>query len=359
MVNQIVRCIREPDLRCRLARVLGMALLIGVVAYAWLTDSDARAGTHLVVYAFSTQEEVLSQAILPAFERAWEAETGLDLRIESVFGPSATLAGQIMLGAPADVAVLSNAHHVTHLKAGRSVDRETQPVIIGYTPMVIVTRAGNPMGIAEFADLSLPPATAGTGSGLTLIHADPQRSGAGEWAVLAEYGSAFVASHDQLAAEQQLQAIWRNVRVLGTSARATMTLFELGTGDAFVTYEQDALLAQSRGVPLEIVVPSRTIVAQHVAVIVDANVRRDERAAAQAFLDYLVSEAGQEALERYYFRPAVLESERFTEIPHAFTAEDLGGWQQAYADLVDTLWRTQIEPRLDLELVPSIQGLGE
>lgn len=358
MIDRIVGCITAPDLRCRVARILGFAALIAVVVYGRLADSGARTPTRLVVYAFSTQEEVLEQGIFPAFEQAWEAETGLDLTIEGVFGPSATLAGQIVLGAPADVALLSNAQHVTHLKVGRRVDPETQPVIVGYTPMVIITRSGNPASLAEFADLG-PADQAGTRSGLTLLHANPLSSGAGQWAVLAEYGSAFLASHDQAAAEQQLQAIWRNVRVLGASARATMTLFEMGAGDAFVTYEQDGLLAQSRGVSLEVVVPSRTIVAQHVAVIVDGNVSRDERAAAQAFVDYLVSDAGQRLFERYHLRPIVLESVRFPEIRHAFTAEELGGWQRAYADLIDTLWRTQIEPRLDLELVPSFQGLGE
>lgn len=359
MVDRIVRCIKEPDLRCRVARILGLALLIAVVVYGRIMETGARAPIQLVVYAFSTQEEALVQGVFPAFEKAWEVETGQELSIEGVFGPSATLAGQIVLGAPADVAVLSNAQHVTHLKVGRRVDPETQPVIIGYTPMVIVTRTGNPAGIAEFADLSLSPGEADEAHGLTLIHADPMSSGAGQWSVLAEYGSAFMAFHDQAAAEAQLQAIWRNVRVLGTSARATMTLFELGAGDAFVTYEQDALFAQNRGVPLEVVVPSRTIVAQHVAVVVDDNARGDERVAAQAFIDYLVSKAGQQALECYHLRPAALESERFPPISHAFTAEDLGGWPLVYSDLIETLWWTEVEPRLDLQPVPSLQGLGE
>jgi len=338
---------------------VALALLIAVVVYGRIADSGARSPTRLVVYAFSTQEEVLTQSIFPAFEQAWEAETGLDLTIEGVFGPSGTLAGQIVLGAPADVALLSNAQHVTHLKVGRRVNPETQPVIVGYTPMVIVTRTGNPLDIAEFADLARLPDQGGTKPGLTLIHADPTGSGAGQWAVLAEYGSALLASQDQAAAEAQLQAIWRNVRVLGSSARASMTLFELGAGDALVTYEQDALLALNRGVPLEIVVPSRTILAEHVAVIVDGNVRGNERAAAQAFIDYLVSDAGQQIFERYHQRPATAESERFPEVSHAFTAEDLGGWQRAYAELIETLWQTEVEPRLDLNLAPSLQELGE
>ena len=120
------------------------------------------------------------------------------------------------------------------------------------------------------------------------------------------------------------------MRLLGPSARATLTLFELGAGDAFVTYEQDALLAQERGVPLEIVVPPRTIVAQHVAVIVDDNVTSAERPVAQAFVDYLLSDAGQQTLRRYHLRPAEPDSDAFPKLDQAFTVEDLGGWTQAY-----------------------------
>jgi ABC-type sulfate transport system substrate-binding protein len=56
------------------------------------------------VYGFSTQEEVLTQNIFPAFERSWEAKTRRALVIiQRDFGPSGVLASQIMLGSPADV----------------------------------------------------------------------------------------------------------------------------------------------------------------------------------------------------------------------------------------------------------------
>jgi sulfate transport system substrate-binding protein len=304
-----------------------------------------------VVYAFSTHEEVLTQSIFPAFEEAWESETGQDLTIEGVFGPSGTLAGQINLGAPADVALFSNVQHVTELKVGRQVEVDNQPVAVSHTPLVIVTRSGNPWAISEFSDLAQP--------GLKLLHADPRTSGAGQWAVLAEYGSALSEAGDQAVAEGQLEAIWGNVRLMGASARATMTQFELGGGDAFVTYEYDALLAQDRGAALEIVVPSHTIVAQHVAVIVDGNVLPRELSLAQAFVDYLRSKEGQQTFSRYHLRPAELEAERFLDIPQSFSVDDLGGWSRAYLQLVEGLWQTEVEPDLHLEPAPGVLGTGE
>jgi ABC-type sulfate transport system substrate-binding protein len=356
MKNQLIRCIQDRDWRCRVGSVLGLAMLIAVVIYGRMVLSDSPTPVHLVVYAFSTQEEVLTQGIFPAFEAEWEAETGQNLIIDGVFGPSATLAGQINLGAPADVALFSNVQHAMHLKVGRWVRADTDPVVVAHTPMVIVTRPGNAWAIAGFADLARP--------GLQLLHADPRTSGAGQWAVLAEYGSALPEGAQALRlrsgqAEAQLRAVGRNIRLLGASARTTMTMFELGAGDAFVTYEHDALLARERGAELEIVIPARTIVAEHIAIIVDDNVTPSQRPIAQAFLDYLLSEVGQQTLIQYHLRPADLDSEPFPEIPQPFGVKDLGGWAQAYTELVEGLWQTEIEPHLQLDSVPRVLDTGE
>ena len=242
-----------------------LVTLLGIVLIYFVGQAILAMGhtyVRLVIYAFSTQEEVLNQGILPAFKETWQAETGRELKIEAIFGPSSTLAEHINLVAPADVALFSNA---------------------------------------------LP----------------------------------YSASRD-------------NVRLLGPSARATLTLFELGAGDALITYEQDARLALERGVPLEIIVPPRTIIAQHVAVIVDDNITRGERPVVQAFMDYLLSEAGQQVFSRYHLRPANLAHEEFPQPAQPFTVEDLGGWFLAYNELVESLWQTEIEPSLDLDPAPVL-----
>lgn len=331
----------------RLSIYLIVALLMGLVLYhgGSAMVAGSRPPVKLVIYGFSTQEEVFNQRIFPAFEAIWEAKTGRDLVIEGVFGPSGTLANQIILGGPADVAIFSNAQHITWLLVGRQVEQDNQAEIIGCTPMVIVTRPGNPAGIRDFAGLAQP--------GLKLLHPEPGRSGAGDWALLAEYGSAYLINGDRNAAEAQLMDIWDNVKVLGSSARATLTLFELGAGDALVTYEQDALLALDRGVPLEIIMPPRTIVAQHMAVIVDANVTPTEKAAAEDFVRYLMSEAGQKTLRQYHLRPPEVEAGDFTSAFQPFTVEDLGGWSQAYHDLIEGFWKSHIASQLETEPLPT------
>jgi len=332
--------------------ILVATLVIVAIFYGGRTILDnEHVPVRLVVYAFSTQEEVLTQGIFPAFESKWEAERGRDLIIESLFGPSGTLAGQINLGAPADVALFSNERHVNLLKLGKQIEVETQPVVISCTTIIIATRPGNPKDITDFADLAQP--------GLQLLHANPRTSGVGEWAILAEYGSAFLDSGNQPTAERQLKDIWSNVRLLGPSARATMTLFEMGAGDALVTYEQDARLALERSVPLEIVIPTRTIIAQHAAVIVDKNVTSTERPVAEDFIKYLLSDAGQNIFRQYHQRTADPEDNNFPKLIHPFTVEDIGGWSHAYEELILSVWQQEIDPRLDLESISVIQGSGK
>jgi ABC-type sulfate transport system substrate-binding protein len=331
---------------------LGGIIIIACLYYAARTLFGApETPAKLVVYAYSTQEEVLTQGIFPAFEQHWEGINGRELTMEAIFGPSGTLAGQINLGAPADVAIFSNRRHVDWLKLGKQVDKKSEPVWIASTPLVILTRAGNPAGISAFSDLAQP--------GLDLLHADPRSSGEGEWAILAEYGSAYLVSHDQAAAEAQLKGIWKNVKLVAPSARATLTLFELGSGEALVTYEQDALLAQERGIPLEIITPAHTILARHFAVLVDDNLTTAERPIAEAFLNFIGSPQGQEIMAQYYFRPTGLAHSGLPFLEQPFTEEDLGGWTQAYTTLVEGLWQTEILPSLSLGPAAAFWTIGE
>lgn len=328
-------------------------IFLSIFAYLIWSGSYSNADQplRLVVYAFSTQEGVLTQAIFPAFEQAWERQTGREIVIEGVFGPSGTLSVEITLGAPADIAIFSNQKHIDWLKFSNCVDRNTEQLMIASTPLVIVTRPGNPAQISDFSDLAQP--------GIQLLHGDPNNSGVGEWAVLAEYGSAYLETGNHTTAESQLKNIWQNVRLVGSSARTIMTLFELGAGDTMVTYEQDAYFARQRGVPLEIIMPQYTILAQHYAVIIDDNVTSVERPVVEAFLAFLLNDEGQQIFGQYYFRPATYESDLLPDLISPFTEEDLGGWTQAYNRLIENYWKTEIEPDLEMEPAASFLVVGE
>jgi sulfate transport system substrate-binding protein len=198
------------------------------------------------------------------------------------------------------------------------------------------------LGIEDWADL--------TGPGVKLIHPDPHTSGGAQWALLAEYGSSMLENGSRETACEQVRAIWANVIATPASSREALRQFVFGKGDALVTYEQDALLAQARGATLEVDAPDGTFVSEHAAVIVDRNVKPWEREVVEAFVDFLWSEEAQRAFTRYYFRAVTDEVlneavPEFHSIERPFTVQDLGGWGRAYPEIIQGVWAEQLSQR--------------
>jgi sulfate transport system substrate-binding protein len=332
--------------RWHLPTIIGMSLIVFLVYSAYM-KTRADGLVKLIIYAYSTQEEVLNLGIAPAFKKEWKAETGQDVEIEMVFGPSGTMAGQILLGAPADLAIFSSESHVNLLKHGNLLRSDNTPAYLASTPMVIVTRPGNPLAITSFRDLAKP--------GINLLHADPRISGAGDWSVLAEYGSSYMLSGDDQAAADQLKSIWDNVVMMGDSARSTLGLFMLGVGDAMITYEEHGLIGIRKGLAIEVVMPERTIIAQHIMVLVDDNVSMSERPAAEALLQFIQGETGQKIYQDFYWLSAKdVQSKGCPRDAKYFTVEDLGGWENAKQELIDKLWGAEIYPQLSLMEEPAL-----
>lgn len=334
-----------------LSMIMSILVLAGCQTYQ--KESSTSARRTITVYGFSVEEEVLTKEIFPAFERYWHQQFGEEVVFKSVFTGSEEVASAIINGAPADVAILSNEQHAVWLHINDLVRTDWHSFpdqgFIGQSPLAIVVRPGNPLGIKAWDDLARP--------GVRLVHASPRTSGGAQWALLAEYGSAFLATDDREAAVDQLHNIWHNVIASPPSSREALRQFLFGVGNALVTYEQDALLAKSRGASIEVITPDRTIISEHVAVIVDRNVDSWERAVVDAFVSFLWSEAAQDAFALYYFRPVTSRAlasfdvtrsthgpgaPDFAEIREPFTVQDLGGWGQAYSDIIRGIWEEQM-----------------
>ena len=301
----------------------------------------------IVVHGFSVQEEVMTEEVFPAFQAYWQEQKGQEVTFQSIFTGSEEIADEIIGGALADVAILSNEQHAVWLRINDCVETDwtTLPYqgTVSRSPIVIVVRPDNPLGIKDWADLTTP--------GVELIHPDPNTSGGAQWALLAEYGSSLLLNDgSKEMAYEQLRGIWANVIATPASSREAFRQFMFGTGDALVTYEQDALLAQARGATLDIVAPRSTLVSEHSAVIVDCNVKPWEREVVEAFVDFLWSEEAQRAFTHYYFRAVTDEAlneavPEFHNIERPFTVQDLGGWASAYPEIIQGVWREQLSER--------------
>jgi sulfate/thiosulfate-binding protein len=299
-------------------------------------------------------KESLEKDIYPAFSDKWKREHGVDVRFTSSFAGSETITNQILQGVKAQVAILSIERDAQRLKQGGFVtsDWHTLPAkgIVNKTPFVIVVRKGNPKGIHDFNDLAKP--------GVKLIHPDPISSGGAQWSILAIYGSELVKSeketggHDYARAMQMLQAIWRNVISTPASAREARTTFELGNGDALITYELDALLMKQTNTKMdaEIVIPAATIFSEHPAVVIDRHVSAADRPVIDGFMQYLWTDEAQRAFVKYHFRAATndalnQENKELATIKYPFTVDYFGGWDKAYPEVIEGVFRDLVQKR--------------
>jgi sulfate/thiosulfate transport system substrate-binding protein len=337
----------------RLAILVALAVLL---AGACLPKPPAESGggVNITLYGFSIMKESLEKAIYPAFSAKVKQEHGLDVRFTSSFAGSETITNQILQGVKAQIAILAIERDAQRLKERGFVTSDwhalPQKGIVNKTPFVILVRRGNPKGIHDFNDLAKP--------GIKLIHPDPISSGGAQWSILAIYGSELLKSEnepggqDHARAMETLQAIWHNVISTPASAREARTTFELGNGDALITYELDALLMKQANskVDAEIVIPVATIFSEHPAVVIDRNVLPSERPVVNAFLQYLWSDEAQRAFVKYNFHSATndalnQENKELATIKYPFTVDYFGGWDKAYPEVIEGVFRDIVQKR--------------
>jgi sulfate/thiosulfate-binding protein len=334
---------------------LVFALLAALLASSCLPQSQqsgSGGGRTITLYGFSILKEVLEKAIFPAFAARWKREHNEDVNFTSSFAGSEIVTNQILQGVGADIAILSIERDAERLKQAGFVTADWRQLpekgIVNKTPFVILVRKGNPKGIRDFADLGK--------AGVEVIHPEPTSSGGAQWSLLAIYGSELKKSEaegkgrDEARALRTLQAVWKNVIASPDSARAARTQFETGHGDALVTYELEGLLMKQAGAAIEVVIPESTIFSEHPAVVIDRNVTPDERPVIDAFMQFLWSEEAQRAFVQYHFRSVNNEAlndanKEFGAIKLPFTVEYFGGWGRAYPDIIEHVWRDQVQKK--------------
>ncbi|HYW70153.1 MAG TPA: substrate-binding domain-containing protein, partial [Pyrinomonadaceae bacterium] len=123
---------------------------------------------------------------------------------------------------------------------------------------------------------------------------------------------------------------------------------------ALITYELDALLMKQSNAKAdaEIVIPEATISSEHPAVVIDHNVPAQDRQVIDAFMQYLWSDEAQRAFVKFNFRSATndtfnQENKELATIKYPFTVNDplLGGWGRAYPEVIEGIFRDQVQKR--------------
>ena len=327
------------------------ALTMALLAVSCLPKPPGESGDiTITLYGFSIMKESLEKAVFPGFIAKWKQQHGQTVQFQSSFAGSETVTNQILRGAPAEIAILSIERDVQRLQKDGFVTADWHSLpgkgIVNKTPFVIIVRQGNPKGIHDFSDLAKP--------GIRLIHPDPISSGGAQWSILAIYGSELKKSEtenketDKPKALQTLRAVWKNVISTPGSAREARTTFELGNGDALITYELEALLMKEAKAPIEIVVPQSTIFSEHPAVAIDKNITAAKRPVIDAFMQYLWTDEAQEAFVKFHFYSSTNDAfnqanTEFGHIEMPFTIEYFNGWDKAYPEVIEGIFRDQVQ----------------
>src|SRR4051812_5807025 len=240
------------------------------------------------------------------FATYWKIKTGQEVTIRQSHGGSGKQASSVIDGLEADVVTLALAYDIDQIaEKGGLLPANWQSRLPNnsapYTStIVLLVRKGNPKGIKDWGDLAKP--------GVTVVTPNPKTSGGARWNYLAAGAWALrQPGGNEASAKAFISKLYKNVPVLDAGARGSTTTFvERGIGDVLIAWENEALLAikeLGQG-KFEIVVPSLSILAEPPVALVDKIAgKHGTKNVAQAYLEYLYTEAGQEIAARHFYRP--------------------------------------------------------
>ena len=307
-----------------------------LVAVSGLAAAQTAPVTLLNVSYDPTRE--LYSEFNTAFAKHWKAQTGQDVTIKQSHGGSGKQARSVIDGIDADVVTLALAGDIDALyKNGGLIPQDWQKRLphnsSPYTStIVLVVRQGNPKGIKDWDDLVKP--------GISVITPNPKTSGGARWNYLAAWEFAKRKYGGEAKAKEFVKKLYENVPVLDTGARgSSVTFAQRNQGDVFISWENEAhLLEKEFGNKVDIVYPSISILAEPPVTVVDKNVeRKGTRKVAEAYLNYLYTDEGQDIAGKNFYRPisAKAQAKYVKQLPklNLFTLESaFGNWDKVAKD---------------------------
>ena len=318
-------------------RIVASTLLLAFVAAPLLGQTSKKPVTLLNVSYDPTRE--LYQDFNRQFATYWKGKTGQEVKIRQSHGGSGKQARSVIDGLEADVVTLALAYDIDQVaEKGGTLPAGWQSRLPNnsspYTStIVLLVRKGNPKSIRDWGDLAKP--------GVSVITPNPKTSGGARWNYLAAWAWALrQPGGNEATSKQFVSRLFRNVPVLDAGARGSTTTFvERGIGDVLIAWENEALLAMKELGPgkFEVVAPSISILAEPPVSVVDKVAgKHGTKEVAQAYLDYLYTDTGQEIAARHFYRPrlasvAAKYAGQFPKVTLLTIDEIFGGWKKAHA----------------------------
>ncbi|OZC48656.1 sulfate ABC transporter substrate-binding protein [Rhodococcus sp. RS1C4] len=268
-------------------------------------------------------------AIGPAFEAT---EGGTDTAINADYGASGNQSRKVADGAPADIVNFSVEPDVTRLVKAGKVDENWSENAYGGVPfgsvVTLVVREGNPKNIQTWDDLLKPD--------VQVISPSPLSSGSAKWNLLAPYAAKSNGGQNKQAGLDYVQQLVSgHFPVQPESGRAATEAFLQGQGDVLLSYENEALLIEEQGQPVEHVDVADTFRIDNPVAVVNSSSQLEK---ANALNDFIYTDEGQRIWAESGFRPTNPEiaaefSDKFFTPQNLRTIDDLGGWDVVDAEL--------------------------
>jgi|SRR5436190_1960349 len=304
---------------------INLALLLALAIPA--LASGAARDVKLSLVAYSTPREAYSK-LIPAFQKT---TAGKGLSFTQSFGASGEQSRAVAAGLPADVVAFSLAPDITSLVSkglvASSWDKNRWHGMVSRSVVVFVLRDGNPKHIRTWDDLVKP--------GVQVVTPNPFTSGGARWNVMAAYGAELRAGKTPKQAVAYLQRLFKHVVAQPSSAREALQTFLAGRGDAMLAYENEALLAQKSGQPVQFLIPKATILIENPIAVTSKSSHKTQAA---AFVGFLHTTAAQKIFADNGYRPllpAAAKGHSFPTRPQLFTIKYVGGWTRVETKFFD------------------------
>ncbi|EPX87115.1 sulfate/thiosulfate-binding protein [Rubellimicrobium thermophilum DSM 16684] len=320
----------------RMDRAAGIARLLPAALTAALGVADMATAQQTLLNVSYDPTRELYRDINAAFAAWWEAQGHEPVTIEMSHGGSGSQARAVIDGLGADVVTLALAGDIDAIAEKTDLIPEDWQSRLPHnsspytSTIVFLVREGNPKGIEDWDDL--------LADGVQVITPNPKTSGGARWNYLAAWAWAKANGRDP---REFVAELYRHVPVLDSGARgATTTFAQRGIGDVLLAWENEAHLAlrELGEDQFDIVVPSLSILAEPPVSLVDGNLAsEEERALAQAYLDFLYTPEAQALIFHHFYRgwdSSLAAPEDVERLPplDLVTIEDFGGWRAAQAE---------------------------
>ncbi|GAA3455227.1 sulfate ABC transporter substrate-binding protein [Dactylosporangium matsuzakiense] len=289
------------------------------------TAADSGGAVTLSLVAYSTPQKAY-EALIAAYNKT---DAGKNIKFTQSYGASGDQSRAVANGLKADIVAFSLEPDITRLVTAKLVDAswnsDQYKGMITDSVAVIGTRKGNPKNIKTWDDLTKP--------GVQVLTPNPFTSGGAKWNILAAYGAKTNKGKEPAAGATYLDALFKNVPVQDNSGRASLQTFTSGKGDAFISYENEALFAQNNGQAVDYTVPDDTILIENPIAVTTNSAHPAE---AKAFVEWLHSKDAQKIWADNFYRPVVKDAGGNFPTPSGlFTIGDLGGWSKVNKELFD------------------------